>query len=282
MNSAPEYDAYARKEQWGPGVIGYIFTLWMSGLTVGQMTFYLKAFVNDHRGTKTVVILVFVLDMFHTCCISALIWQQLVICRHNTTSPQCMIFPWEMLTGIFLNSMISVIVQCFYAYRVWIISDKNWKLTGSVLVTALAQYVVGIATMVTTAQTRSPAAFFASPLDIPYAAASVICDIMISGSCLFYLRPGRAGVKRPSNHMQHLIVVSLQMGIFTSSVAIVWLLLYFIQGARYWIGFPSVILCKSNVNSMLTVLNARKSIRNQQKEHVPTIPTIPMIVVSEP
>ncbi|KAG1892745.1 hypothetical protein F4604DRAFT_50887 [Suillus subluteus] len=237
MNSAPEYDAYGK--EWGPGLIGYIFTLWMSGLTVGQLTFYLKAFVNDRRCTKVVVIFVFVLDMFHTCCISALLWQLVVNCRHNT-SPQCAILPWEMLTGIFLNSMISVIVQCFYAYRVWIISDKNWKLTGSVLVIALGQYGIGIATMVTTA-----AAFFTSPLDVPYAAASVICDVMISGSCLFYLRPGRAGVERPSNHMQHLIVVSLQMGVFTS-------------------------------------LNARKSMRNQLKEHVPVVPTIPMIVVSEP
>ncbi|KAG1874698.1 hypothetical protein DFJ58DRAFT_758309 [Suillus subalutaceus] len=279
MNSASDYDAY--RNELGPGVIGYIFTLWMSGLTVGQLTFYLKAFVNDHRCIKMVVIFVFVLDMFHTWCISALLWQLVINCRHNT-SPQCVILPWEMLTGIFLNSMISVIVQCFYAYRVWIISDKNWKLTGSVLVIALGQYGIGIATIVTTAQSRSAAAFFTSPLEVPYAAASVICDVMISGSFLFYLRPGRAGVKRPSNHMQHLIVVSLQMGVFTSLVAIVWLLLYCIEGARYWIGFPSVILCKSNVNSMFTVLNARKSMRNQLKEHVPVVPTIPMIVVSEP
>ncbi|KAG1755972.1 hypothetical protein EDB19DRAFT_445036 [Suillus lakei] len=278
MDSASENDAYVNG--WGPGVIGYIFALWMFGISVGQMAFYLKAFVNDYRGIKVVVIIVFVLDLFHTYCTSALFWKLLVNC-HRNTSPQCLLLPWEMFAGIFLSSTISVIVQCFYAYRVWIVSDKNWKLTGSVLVTALGQYGLGIVIMVTTAQTRSAAAFFTSPFEIPYAAASAICDVMISGSCLFYLRPGRTGIKRPSNHMQRLIVVSLQMGVFTSLVAVVWLLLYFTQGARFWTGVPSAILSKSNVNSMLAVLNARKSIRNQLKEHLPVLPTISMIVISE-
>lgn len=277
MNSVSEQYAYVK--QWGPGVIGYIFALWMSGLSAGQMTFYLKAFVNDRRSTKAAVVLVFVLDMFHTYCTSVVFWQLLINCRRNP-SHQCLILPWEISASIFLTSTISVIVQCFYAYRVWIISDKNWKLAGSVLVTALAQYGLGIATAVTTVQSRSPAVFFTCPFEIPYAAASAICDVMISGSCLFYLRPGRAGVKRSSNHIQHLVVVSVQMAVFTSLIAILWLLLYSIQGTRSWAGFPSAILCKSNVNSMLAVLNARKSIRNELKENVPNLPTIPMTVIS--
>ncbi|KAG1820455.1 uncharacterized protein BJ212DRAFT_1340233 [Suillus subaureus] len=190
--------------------------------------------------------------MFHTFCTSALFWQLLISCRYNTSN-QCLILPWAMFAGIFLSSTISVIVQCFYAYRVWIISDKNRKLTAFVLVTALGQYGLGIATMVTTARSKSAAVFFTCPFEISYAVASAICDVVISGSCLFYLRPGRTGVKRPSNHMQHLVVVSLQMGVFIFLVAIVWLLLYFVQDARYWTGFSSAILCKSNVNSMLAV-----------------------------
>ncbi|KAG1718238.1 hypothetical protein EDD22DRAFT_963993 [Suillus occidentalis] len=57
--------------------------------------------------------------------------------------------------------------------------------------------------------------------------------------------------------------------------------IYFIQGVRYWTGFPAAILCKSHFNSMLVVLNARKSIRNQLKDHVPSLSTIPMNIVSE-
>lgn len=277
-DATPEYDAYVRG--WGPGVIGYIFALWLSGLTAGQMAFYLKVYVNDHRGIKAAVIFVFVLDMVHTYCTSALFWRMLVACRRNT-SHECLLLPREMFAGIFLSSTITVIVQCFYAYRVCIISDKNWKLTSSVIVTALGQYGLGIAAMVFTAVSRSAAVFFTCPFDIPYSAASVICDVLISGSCLFYLRAGRNGVQHSSNHLQRLLVVSLQMGVLTSLVAIVWFLLYFIQGIRYWTGFPAAILCKSHVNSMLVVLNARQSIRNQLKDHVPSLSTIPMNVVSE-
>ncbi|KAG2134296.1 hypothetical protein BD769DRAFT_1444329 [Suillus cothurnatus] len=272
---------YAYVKGWGPGAIGFIISLWMSGVTAGQMTFYLKTFVNDRRDIKAAVILVFVLDMFHTYCSCGLFWQLLITCRYNTIQ-QCLILPWDIVAGIFLSSTISFIVQWFYAYRVWIISDKNWKLTGTVLVISLGQYGLGIATMVTTARSRSALVFFTCPYEIPYAVASMVCDVIISGSCLFYLRPGRTGVKRASTHMQHLIVVSLQMGVLTSVVAIVWLLLYVIQATRFWTGFASAILCKTNVNSMLAVLNARKSMRSQLKDHVTIEPTIiPMTVVSE-
>ncbi|KIK44471.1 hypothetical protein CY34DRAFT_624697 [Suillus luteus UH-Slu-Lm8-n1] len=277
-DAAPAYDTYVRG--WGPGVIGYIFALWLSGLTVGQMVFYLKVYAHDHRGIKAAVVFVFVLDMVHTYCTSALFWRLLVGCRRNT-SPECLLLPREMFAGIFLSSTITVSVQCFYAHRVCIISDKNWKLTGAVVVTALGQYGLGIAVMVSTAVSRSAIVFFACPFDIPYSAASVVCDVLISGSCLFYLRPGRNGVQHSNNYLQGLLVITLQMGVLTSLVAIVWFMLYFIQGIRYWTGFPAAILCKSHFNSMLVVLNARKSIRSQLKDHVPSLSTIPMNIVSD-
>ncbi|KAG1718239.1 hypothetical protein EDD22DRAFT_36838 [Suillus occidentalis] len=92
-DAAPAYYAYVRG--WGPGVIGYIFALWLSGLTVGQMVFYLKVYANDHKGIKAAVVFVFVLDMVHTYCTSALFWRLLVSCRRNT-SHECLLLPQEM------------------------------------------------------------------------------------------------------------------------------------------------------------------------------------------
>jgi hypothetical protein len=64
----------------------------------------------------------------------------------------------------------------------------------------------------------------------------VICDVLISGSCLFYLRPGRNGVQQyvsicsstrhptqitssSNDYLQRLIVISLQMGVLTRYVS---------------------------------------------------------------
>lgn len=146
-DAASTYYAYVKG--WGPGVIGYIFALWLSGVTVGQMVFYLKVYAHDHKGIKAAVIFVFALDMVHTYCTSALFWRLLVGCRRNI-SPECLLLPREMFAGIFLSSTITVIVQCFYAHRVFVISNKNWKLTGAVIVTALGQYGLGLAAMVST------------------------------------------------------------------------------------------------------------------------------------
>ncbi|OAX35314.1 hypothetical protein K503DRAFT_376933 [Rhizopogon vinicolor AM-OR11-026] len=264
---------------WAPGFIGYAVSLGMSGVCAGQMVFYMKTFVNDRKSIKLVVILVFVVDLFHTYCTSALYWKLLVVCRRND-SPKCQIIPWELFTGILLACALSFIVQCFYAHRIWIITCKNRKLTGSVLVTALAQYGLGTSAAILTAQTRNAASAFTSRLEIPYSVASATCEALISGIILLYLRPGRNGVKRSNNYIQQLIVISVQMGVFNSLVAIVWLLLHFIQGGSYWTAFPAAILCKSNANSLLAVLNARKSIRSQQRNHISLIPLSTIIVSS--
>ncbi|OJA09922.1 hypothetical protein AZE42_04887, partial [Rhizopogon vesiculosus] len=231
---------------------GYAVSLGMSGVCAGQMVFYMKTFVNDRKSIKLVVTLVFVVDLFHTYCTSALYWKLLVVC-HRNDSPKCQIIPWELFAGILLACTLSLIVQCFYAHRVWIITDKNWKLTGSVLVTALVQYgelynlrlslmrsmkdilqdlELRVLTLLFHAQSSS------YPDVRPLLLLCDLENLNVHSVLKPETRP-RLSPPDSNNYIQQLIVISVQMGVFNSLVAI-----HFVQGASYWTAFPAAILCK--------------------------------------
>ncbi|KIJ13137.1 hypothetical protein PAXINDRAFT_14038 [Paxillus involutus ATCC 200175] len=103
---------------------------------------------------------------------------------------------------------------------------------------------------------------------------------MITSSVFYYLRPARTGVTRRGNVIKRLNDVFVQMGLlsFVNSMAMV--ILYYIQDhqlGEFLTAAPGLILSKTYVNSMLAVLNARKSIRDQEYPTEISVPTIPTI-----
>ncbi|KAH0834687.1 hypothetical protein J3R83DRAFT_10213, partial [Lanmaoa asiatica] len=113
-----------------------------------------------------------------------------------------------------------------------------------------------------------------------------ICDILITGSVFFYLREGRREIQRSRNYFRHLTIVFINMGLFTCLVSIGWCLLYVIQGGQYFTAATTTFVCKGEccyllntlssirvgclayANSMIAVLNARKSVRDREQDLV--------------
>ncbi|KIJ68807.1 hypothetical protein HYDPIDRAFT_25062 [Hydnomerulius pinastri MD-312] len=93
------------------------------------------------------------------------------------------------MIDLLLQFVIPYIVQCFYGSRLWIMSNKNVLLTGSVLFLSTTQIVFGLGT---TFGLNVPN----TPLRTAFAGTGVLCDLIITGSVYFYLRPSRSGVKR--------------------------------------------------------------------------------------
>ncbi|KAN0080070.1 hypothetical protein V8E55_009636 [Tylopilus felleus] len=101
---------------------------------------------------------------------------------------------------------------------------------------------------------------------------------------MYYLRPAWTGAnRRRGNYIKKLNVIFVQMGLlsFINSLAVA--IMYFIQDhgvPQFLTAGPGVLLSKTYVNSMLSVLNARKLIREEQEAEaqrpieMPTIPTL--------
>lgn len=159
---------------------------------------------------------------------------------------------WETFTGLGIGGFILFGYVLWACAHVSIVQSGNGVHVRSLFLSYKLENYQG-----PSAVSRSAIVFFTCPVrpelvgsgwirlrlqvplwqfDIPYSAASVVCDVLISGSCLFYLRPGRNGVQQyvsicfstrhptqitssSNNYLQGLLVVTLQMGVLTSYVS---------------------------------------------------------------
>ncbi|KAF8556763.1 hypothetical protein OG21DRAFT_1506166 [Imleria badia] len=270
---------------WGPGLIGVTVGSALYGIGVGQFVFYVRAFPRDMVQLKIMVFIVFVLDNIQTFAVTWTYYHLLIECRLKDT-PGCVVYmPTLLIVSILFVYCITFIVQSFYTHRVWIISGRNRYITSAVFVSALAQLVLGLLCTAGLIHTPTYQVLFTIEYSPLAAIASALCDAIITISIMYYLRPARTGANRNrrGNYIRKLNAIFVQMGLlsFINSLAVA--VMYYIQDngvAQFLTAGPGIILSKTYVNSMLSVLNARKPIREEQEAQaqrtieIPTISTI--------
>ncbi|KAF8439389.1 hypothetical protein L210DRAFT_975023 [Boletus edulis BED1] len=157
----------------------------------------------------------------------------------------------------------------FYCYRVWIVSGKNRIITGLVLLrfpgnsrwnsidiwSNMFEYHIRIVT-------RALDALFTKPY-IPALSvgASAMCDIIILGSMVFYLRESRTGVRRYTLNQKS--NNTLNSNDDPSSLFATLVVISYVSKGAFWEAAPGEMLPKLYVNSMLMALNARKITEEQ-------------------
>jgi hypothetical protein len=114
--------------------------------------------------------------------------------------------------------------------------------------------------------------------------ASALCDCVITGSIWLFMRPARTGnIRRKSrNYISDMMWVFVNMGLLSCILAITVTVVYMFQDGligQFYTAAPGAVIAKSYMNSMMTVLNTRKSIRERERlgynlTELPTIPTI--------
>ncbi|KAF8837276.1 hypothetical protein BDN67DRAFT_1071523 [Paxillus ammoniavirescens] len=280
---------------WGPTFIGFAIAIAAYGVTIGQFIHYVRTFSSDKVLVKVLVFIVFILDSAHTFLSTTTLYNLFIQCRRNA-SPSCMIYLPGTLTGsVCIIFWIAFIVQIFYAHRVWIISGYNRVVTLGVIVSAIGQLVLGLVVVDEIIRTPTFNVLSGSRYTSLSALSSAICDAIITSSVYYYLRPARTGIVRRAyptllhrmilmfcyrkgNIIKRLNFVFIQMGLLSLINTLALVILYSIQDhllGQYLTAAPGIILGKTYVNSMLAVLNARKSPRDRPTQiEVPTIPTI--------
>lgn len=269
---------------WGPGAIGCMIATAFYGVAFGQYIFYLRSFPQDSKRLKFFIMGVFCLGTIHEYALIGMYWSILISCRRSMSLECTTKLPWQMVLGVFMACWIVFAVQCFYAHRVWIITEYNRLLTGIICAFATTAFVFGMITGGLISYTRNPIDLFGKKWCQVSAIAGAMCDIVITGTVWWFLRPARTGnVRSKPDYLNKLTQIFVHMGLFTCIVAIAMVALYQVQDGdigQFYSALPGSLLAKTYLNSMMAVLNARKSIREQQREvccspmEIPTIPTI--------
>ncbi|KAG1792797.1 uncharacterized protein HD556DRAFT_1536776 [Suillus plorans] len=202
---------------WGPGLIGFIIATVFYGISFGQYMFYLRSFPQDSKRLKLFIMTVFLFETINQFALMAIYWSILISCRRSTSLECTTKFPWQMLLGLFLSFSVIFFVQCFYAYRVWIITGNNHWVTGIICVLATTSFACGMIVSGLGIYTRSPEFLFSSKWSPIASFISALCDFVITVSIWLFMRPARTGnVRRKSrNYINDMMWVFINMGLFS-------------------------------------------------------------------
>jgi len=162
---------------------------------------------------------------------------------------------------LYINSACAatstMLVQLFYAWRVWLLSSRNWFVVALIVACTIAQQVAVIWTLVKWGTAHAPA----SSVNIADAASytrfvgSFIADVTITASLLYYLR------KRMGPPSQLRVDTVISRIVQTNAIPLIGqtiaLVLFRLDLGLYFF-IADLVLCKVYVFSLVMSLIARR------------------------
>jgi hypothetical protein len=168
---------------------------------------------------------------------------------------------WSMEVQTDCNGLIALLVECFFARRVWLLSS-NAYLPSIIVLLAVVHFVLGIVFTIDSFRMARVSEFgqivWVTSAGIGSAAAA---DVMIAVALCCYLSKSRTGFKKTDSLISTLIAYSLTTGLVTSVIGLIIVIAFATMPTKYlWLAF-FWIDGKCYVNSCLAALNSRESLR---------------------
>ncbi|KAJ7750387.1 hypothetical protein DFH07DRAFT_545407 [Mycena maculata] len=255
----------------GPRFIGLLFNWGLLGVLTTQVYIYHINFPKDKSVLKIIVYLIYALDWVQTC-------------SATYDGFQWFVYGWGSIPALYdlyssfinvpiLSSIIGAIVQIFFGWRIWTISQS--KITFAVIVLlallqlggggAVGYYLYHDASEVT----RSSGLVRAVGVRL---GGSGVVDIVIAVSMTYFLLRSRGNAfGRTNSIITRLIRLTIETGTVTAIAAIVDLI-FFLKAHNGLHQVSGVILCKLYSNTLLVLFNNRLVMTNETHVHSQSLP----------
>ncbi|KAF8225186.1 hypothetical protein L208DRAFT_438001 [Tricholoma matsutake] len=246
---------------YGANLIGLILASVLYGATLLQTFFYYRQYPRDSFFTKGLVFVVWFLDTAQLVLISIDMYWSLVT---NYNKPEVLgKTTWSSNLQIDCNGLIGLIVVCFFARRVWRLSGNIW-ITVIIVILAFVHLILGIVSTVEGFTLVDAKMFrkliWLTSVGLGSAAAA---DVIIACALCYYLLKNRTEFERTNSIITTLIMYTLTTGSITSVIAFLSVVTFVtLPGTNVWEAL-FWILGKCYVNSLLSSLNSRDSLREQ-------------------
>ncbi|KII83986.1 hypothetical protein PLICRDRAFT_46769 [Plicaturopsis crispa FD-325 SS-3] len=241
-----------------PYLLGVLFNGVLLGCLSLQLYIYSVSSSSDGMRIKTLVYVLYIIELVQTAITMYYAWSQLVWSQGPYESVYDV--EWSLCVLQLLAGIVSCIAQCFFARRIWIL--KNTRMMGKVVTCIFLLVVVQSASaIVNSIQIFINMTNAEVQVESMWYTARFVCDSLIAGSLLHILIKARAHtrIKKTTTILTRLIVVTIQTGFITAVVTGLQLTSYLIDLAvmdQYYI-MLSLLLGKLYLNVLLATLNAR-------------------------
>ncbi|KAF7377596.1 hypothetical protein MSAN_00182400 [Mycena sanguinolenta] len=240
----------------GPRLIGLIFNWGLLGVLTTQVYIYYVNFPKDRRFLKILVYVVYVLDWVQTCSATYDAFQWFVYGWGST--PALYGLYTAYLNIPILSSTIGAIVQIFFGWRIWTISDSRVVFAFVVLL-ALLQLGGGGAVayfLYNDASEVARSVGLVRAVGIRLAGSAAVDTVIAVSMTYFLIRSRTQALNHINTVLTRLIRLTIETGTLTAIAAIVDLV-FFLRAHNGLHQVSGVILCKLYSNTLLVLFNNR-------------------------
>ncbi|KAF9023684.1 hypothetical protein BDZ89DRAFT_1162636 [Hymenopellis radicata] len=248
----------------GALLIGVIVSSALWGITCMQTFQYITIYwKRDSLGLRLLVSATFFFDTLHEILICHTIYMYLVVNFANPT--QLGVIEWSILAEVVPSALVALLVQGFFAYRVWILSRRNKgriylvSLLGALVIAefTVALIYFGKAWSLKVYSNSFKIRSLSQSMNI----VGAVGDIFITASLIFFLHKSKSGMQRSNQVMNSLILFSLNTGLLTSICAFMSLIMILVYPDTFLYITFFFNLSRLYSNSLLATLNARKKLQ---------------------
>ncbi|KLO17951.1 hypothetical protein SCHPADRAFT_900136 [Schizopora paradoxa] len=243
----------------GAMYLGVIIAMALWGASTIQAYYYYDTYPKDAWQLKLLVAVVWALDSAHQALITASVYRYLITNFFNPAHLNAIEATLRHM--VILNVVIIAVVQGFFLFRVWRLSQKNYVLVGILGILNGAQFV-SIAVYYGKCYHMTSLAQLQTLLTLEKICNvfGAVSDISIAGTLVFLLRKSRTGFKRTETLVNRLVMFTINTGLITSMCAIMALVSVLAWPNTFlYIAFY-LLISRLYTNSLLATLNARASL----------------------
>ncbi|RDX57090.1 hypothetical protein OH76DRAFT_1476554 [Lentinus brumalis] len=246
---------------YGAALLGLVVSACLYGITLLQAFSYFRNYSSDRLFIKSLVVILIVLDTMHLALCTRTVYWYLVTNFGNVNNLD--MTTWSMALQTDCNGLIGLIVQIFFARRLWIMSN-NWLITAVVVILAFLHFGLGVVftaeSFILGRYSKFKSLTWVTCLGLGSAA---VADIIIAAAMCYYLYTKRTGLRGTDSVLALLMVYSINSGLATSIIATLCVVLFGAMPTNFvWLGF-FWIMGKCYVNSFLGLLNSRENLRDK-------------------
>ncbi|KAI0045352.1 hypothetical protein FA95DRAFT_129767 [Auriscalpium vulgare] len=241
-------------------LFGICFNFCLYGVLTAQVYSYNYNFAEDKKKFKVLVYGLFVIETAQTAMTGAdaFYWYAAGfgdLARLQDTYIASLDTP-------FIGSFTSLIVQLFYAYRIWVIKPSLLWLSGIVGVISVTQSVGGmidgiVGHRIHLAQVHSP---LTTPSTYIWLLGEAIADLMIAASMIWLYATTRHTYS--NRILAKIMRMCIETNFASATVAVIAFSLYVALPHTAYIITPTAVLGKIYSNTLLVSLNSRIMLRD--------------------
>ncbi|KAI0700466.1 hypothetical protein BC835DRAFT_421667 [Cytidiella melzeri] len=257
--------------------IGGTASVGLLGVTTLQTWFYYYTYPEDNLATKLLVAVVWIIEFVRSSFLVHAAYHYLVL---NWGNPAALsVIVWSVSSLPLTTNLGELFGHLYFAWRIWMLSQMlamRWALTSLVVILAVWNFGMGLATYIISLQSASVDAFVSGAQKVlsPFALSTAIStDVAIMASLIFLLNRGRSRTvfAKTDRLINTLTFYAIQAGMITvlADVVIIVLNQYIDRIGLYYLGIYSVV-GNLYANSLLASLNARASLRTKDNGPITT------------